>query len=531
MSARADPKNPARAEGTSYVSNKNNLKSINLDISETTSTLPRVNHLSETKEYRLIQGYLIIKGPNGHNLRARVAIDTQSNVSYSHPSLSTKRSRRPYEITHTVGVKGERTYAGDPKTLTIMKNGKPVYIDTHSGSPHLFSDGKVAILSAQHTAMLGISVDHLLQNEKHVDIKYVSKQKNLDYKLDTIIHALSSLQEREHRRLKKKRVVKKANRVLLQSLCTRLESSNIDGVSCLSNKTIQAFLQRNENYFESKPIDRSSIKHAALTNKQEALFNAVVNQNGSAFAAATNILPPPLKDVLHTFKFKPGAKPVREGRPHFSKPKAQLLMKWVRWARAKDVGLIEKAEKPSYASRLHIAPKYKSNTPKSAPPDGMRFTWAGVKVNDTLQKTVPVYPNAWEQIHKVSKYKYFFSADGLKQYWSIPIHPDHREVTAFWTPEGLYQFTRMVMGTKNAATVAQNAYTKALHEDLHPDALPHIANYADDFLGGGRYHRGIDNCFRTLFKNVSEKEYHTQPREGAVRIQNRTILWLSNKPI
>ena len=80
MSARADPKNPARAEGTSYVSNKNNLKSINLDISETTSTLPRINHLSETKEYRLIQGYLIIKGPNGHNLRARVAIDTQSNV-------------------------------------------------------------------------------------------------------------------------------------------------------------------------------------------------------------------------------------------------------------------------------------------------------------------------------------------------------------------------------------------------------------------------------------------------------------------
>ena len=40
------------------------------------------------------------------------------------------------------------------------------------------------------------------------------------------------------------------------------------------------------------------------------------------------------------------------------------------------------------------------------------------------------------------------------------------------------------MGTKNAATVAQNAYTHALNTKLHKDSRDNLSNYADDFLGG-----------------------------------------------
>ena len=114
----------------------------------------------------------------------------------------------------------------------------------------------------------------------------------------------------------------------------------------------------------------------------------------------------------------------------------------------------------------------------------MRVAWAGVRVNDTIVKAVPTYTDAWQQLYKVANTKYKFSADGLKQYWSIPLCEKAREMTAFWTPEGLFQFKRMVMGTKNAATVAQNAYTNALHNMLHSRSFPNIANFADDFLGG-----------------------------------------------
>ena len=94
-----------------------------------------------------------------------------------------------------------------------------------------------------------------------------------------------------------------------------------------------------------------------------------------------------------------------------------------------------------------------------------------MEVNERIEKTVPTYPDAWEQLYKVANYKYKFSADGLKQYWSIGLEKSSREVTAFWTPRGLYQFTRLVMGTKNAATIAQNAYTHALHSLL--ESLDH----------------------------------------------------------
>ena len=39
-------------------------------------------------------------------------------------------------------------------------------------------------------------------------------------------------------------------------------------------------------------------------------------------------------------------------------------------------------------------------------------------------------------------------------------------------------------GNKNAVTVAQNAYTNALHTLLEVRSFDHIANFADDFLGG-----------------------------------------------
>ncbi len=103
-------------------------------------------------------------------------------------------------------------------------------------------------------------------------------------------------------------------------------------------------------------------------------------------------------------------------------------------------------------------------------------------------------------LYKVANFKYKFSADGLKQYWSVPLDEKSKEVTAFWTPKGLYQFTRLVMGTKNAATVAQNAYTNALHTKLDQDSYEHIANFADDFLGGANTMDSLIDHFENFLK-------------------------------
>ena len=187
---------------------------------------------------------------------------------------------------------------------------------------------------------------------------------------------------------------------------------------------------------------------------------------------------------------------------------------------------MEPANGSSYSSRLHLAAKYKSTTPKSAPPDGIRITWAGVEANDTLIKSVSTYTDAWEQLYKVAALKYKFSADGLKQYWSIPLDESSREITAFWTPRGLYRFKRLVMGTKNAATVAQNAYTNAIHTKLAAESQKKIANFADDFLGGGNSYESLVKVFRHFLQMCDKAGITLNPAKVRIGYESEQFFGL-----
>ena len=153
-----------------------------------------------------------------------------------------------------------------------------------------------------------------------------------------------------------------------------------------------------------------------------------------------------MKDIPpHLLKLKEGATSTYCPRPNFSPSKAKLLDAWLDWA-IEDRGngaLVEPAPKTSWASRLILCPKYNPETPKDQPPDGIRVAWAGVQVNERLHKTVPTYPDPTKEMYKAARFKYKFSADGLKQYWSIPLDPATSEITSFWTHRGLFKFKRL----------------------------------------------------------------------------------------
>ena len=244
------------------------------------------------------------------------------------------------------------------------------------------------------------------------------------------------------------------------------------------------------------------------------------------FATTTNTLPPAMAGITpHKFKVKEDYVHRMANRPTFSPARAELINDWLEWALKE--GLVEKATNTSYASRLILAPKYKGTTPKSAPPDGIRVAWAGVDINDGIKKTVPTYTDAWQQLYKVANSKYKFSADGLKQYWSIPLCHEAREMTAFWTPKGLFQFTRMVMGTKNAATVAQNAYTNAMHTKLDKRSFPNIANFADDFLGGADTGEGLAQVFGDFLNMCRKAKITLNPTKVRIGYEKEQFFGLS----
>ena len=423
---------------------------------------------SETKGTRLLQGYLRYRDANGVVKRGRVALDTQSNGCYSLKSESLPRGWRPWEPRTVQGI-GDLHPLGDPRSFTIMKDGEPVRLDTNLPNPGALTDGCVALLGLDAIYNLGINLAHAVRHTRHVDIKFLSNQDHL----------------LEHR----------ARDAFAQYSKQGKLGAVLHRTCHLSERVVKQYLEVHPNDYEKKPINIDGVDISRdLPRETRDLLLALCKRYDDVFASHTNTLPPCLEGVEpHMFKMKEGYKHKMASRPSFSPARAEAINQWLEWAL--DVGLVEPATNTSYASRLILAAKRKGSTPKSQPPDGLRVAWAGVDINEGITKTVPTYPDAWEQLYKVAGMKYKFSADGLKQYWSIPLCAEAREITAFWTPRGLYQFTRMVMGTKNAATVAQNAYTKAMHTMLPNRSFPHLANFADDFLGGAESPQDLVRVF------------------------------------
>ena len=485
--------------GITFVNKQRNTDHIN----------PKSKLQSEEKHTRLLQAYMKIKTPDGKIIKGRVQLDTMSNVNYVLAKHALPRAIRPWESTHAVGISNQLVKLGVPNQLTVMKHGKPIAIDTVRAKPHMFRHGCIALLGADAIHTLGIDLNYHIDQTEHVDVRY--REESLSN--EVCIRA-------EEQALERYPTFQQLERQLMRK-------------TYLSERVCADYLKKNPDEYKEEPIPLESIDICPNVPQEiKAMIIALLRKYESVFSKKTNELPKPLKHVgAHKFKLKPGATPTRVGRPKFGPSQTKIINDWLDWAlncttvidgKVVHTPLVEPATTTSWSSRLVLAPKYKSTSAKSNVPDGIRVTWAGTGANEMIQKTVPTYPDAWQQLYKVANYKYKFSADGLKQYWSIPLDEESREVTAFWTPRGLYKFTRLVMGTKNAATVAQNAYTRALNTFLHEGSQQNIANFADDFIGGDDTYEGLVHHFEQFLKMCQDTNITLNPakvRIGYIREQ------------
>ena len=267
------------------------------------------------------------------------------------------------------GIQGNLSPLGNPTYFTMYKQGVAVTIDTNDPPPGALPDGCVALLGLDAIHDLGIDIAYAIKQQRHMPIQFISDQEHL--------------------------VENRRNNAIKQYVQQGYVKESIVKTCNLSERVVKEYLQRNPNDYKSKPIDVLSVDiAAALSKRTQQRLRDLCRLYDVVFASNTNVLPPVLQGVEpHMFKVKEGAKPVYETRPAFPPAKAQVIEEWLAWALKE--GLVEQASPTcSYASRLILAPKYKGATPKSAPPDGIRVAWAGVRVNDTIVKAVPTYTDA-----------------------------------------------------------------------------------------------------------------------------------------
>lgn len=95
----------------------------------------------------------------------------------------------------------------------------------------------------------------------------------------------------------------------------------------------------------------------------------------------------------------------------------------------------------------------------------------------TVKDSYPM-PVIDDQLDRLSGNKFFTSLDLASGYHQIPVAEESRHLTAFVTPDGHYEYTRMPFGLVNAPAVFQQIINKALGSKRFELAIP----YLDDIL-------------------------------------------------
>lgn len=115
-----------------------------------------------------------------------------------------------------------------------------------------------------------------------------------------------------------------------------------------------------------------------------------------------------------------------------------------------DLGVIEPSQS-AWHSHPVIVPK---------PNRSVRVYQEFRKVNSVTQFDAYPMPRIQGLLEKVGKAKFLTTLELTKSYWQILLSPESKQYTAFATPIGLYQFTRMPFGLHEAAATFQRLMDK-----------------------------------------------------------------------
>lgn len=110
--------------------------------------------------------------------------------------------------------------------------------------------------------------------------------------------------------------------------------------------------------------------------------------------------------------------------------------------------------------------------------DSIRLCVDYRKLNAKTRRDAHPLPRIEESLEALGRAKYFSTLDLASGYWQIAMDPQDQEKTAFTTPMGPYEFTRLPFGLMNGPATFQR-YMETCLGDLHYES---ILIYIDDIV-------------------------------------------------
>lgn len=131
------------------------------------------------------------------------------------------------------------------------------------------------------------------------------------------------------------------------------------------------------------------------------------------------------------------------------------------------LGVIEESNS-EWSSPIVLVPKKDGS---------LRFCIDFRKINAVSKFDPYPMPRIDEMVEKLGKAKYISTLDLCKGYWQVPLAPESKEITAFRTPLGHFQFTVMPFGLQGAPATFQRLMNQVLR-----GAENFAAAYLDDIV-------------------------------------------------
>ena len=167
-----------------------------------------------------------------------------------------------------------------------------------------------------------------------------------------------------------------------------------------------------------------------------------------------------------SLKLKEGTEPIRQkGRPMNPAMEANLQSQVEDWLAQ---GVIEPSDSPWCSPLVPVKKK-----------DGsVRWAVDFRRVNACLEQDSYPLPRIQQLLEKAGGHQVYSALDATQAYFNIRIDPASRKVTAFATPNGLYQFRRMPFGL----SVSPAVYSRFIAVALNKLGTKEINSYLDDVL-------------------------------------------------
>ena len=176
--------------------------------------------------------------------------------------------------------------------------------------------------------------------------------------------------------------------------------------------------------------------------------------------------------------------PIKQHPYRVSPMKKELLDKEVQYMLKNDI--IEESQS-NWSSPCILVPKHDG---------GFRFCTDFRKVNDKTKSDSFPIPRIADCIDQIGNAKFVSTFDMLKGYWQVPLTQRAREISAFVTPSGLYQYKVMPFGMKNAPATFQRMVNKLVRDiDGCEGYIDDVVIFSDNWLD---HIRQIEHFFQIM---------------------------------